>query len=106
METAALLTQIREIIRDEFRSIYEPESEYRDAHDSAKYMGMGLRTFDDVSPQIPCYRVMGTGKRLYRLADLDAFMEKWRQVPKSTEQLNALVDGVVGQIMKGRRDRS
>ncbi len=100
-ESADIITQIRTAVREEIRSVHEPG--YLDARESATYIGFSLRKFDEIADQIPCHRVLGTGKRLYKRDDLDAFMAKWRQVPQKQKELDALVGGVVDQITKGRR---
>ena len=51
---------------------------YLDKAESAKYLGVGLRTFEGWMEQIPRYRP--GGKPLFKKSELDAFMKRHQEI--------------------------
>jgi len=73
---------ISETVREVIAEWLGTRAEYRDAAGSADYLGISLRTFEgEPAKEIPCHRLTPGGKRLYKRADLEAYMEQHRQAP-------------------------
>ena len=53
---------------------------------AAEYLGVSAASLRNWSDQgkVPVYRTPG-GQRRYRVADLDRFIESWRETPAATE---------------------
>jgi hypothetical protein len=89
---------LREALSEAMRNVHD-FSGYMAAPDSARYMGLSLRTFETFAREIACYRVTERGKRLYRREDLDAFMEKHKEISAGKERVDALIDAVVERVV-------
>jgi hypothetical protein len=78
---------------------------YEDERGAARYLGIGVRTFGKYRHSIPHFRLGGTGKRLYRRAELDDWLEARHRVHSMDEEkgIQALVDEVCGQVLGVRK---
>jgi len=85
------LVSVRDIL------IYLREDRYLDKAESAKYLGVGLRTFEGWMDQIPKYRP--GGKALFRKSELDAFMKRHLELPAEVD-LERLADEAVAAILR------
>jgi excisionase family DNA binding protein len=70
---------------------------YLDKTESAKYLGVGLRTFESWMDQLPRYRP--GGKPLFKKSELDAFMKRHQEQP-NTVDVEAIADEAVRKVLR------
>ena len=90
IDTSAFI-QIGEILS------YLQKDCYLDKAESAKYLGVGLRTFEGWMDQIPRYRP--GGKALFKRSELDAFMKRHEERPSDVD-LERIADDAVASILR------
>ena len=76
---------------------YIRDDRYLDKADSARYLGVGLRTFEGWMDQLPKYRP--GGKALFKKSELDEFMKRHLELPTDVD-LERLADEAVAAILK------
>src|SRR5262249_46764434 len=63
--------------------------------EAAAYMNISPRRFDDEpAKELPCYRLVEKGKRLYKQSDLDAWMDRKKCAPIERNNIDAIVDSI------------
>ena len=70
---------------------------YLDKSESAKYLGVGPRTFEGWMDQLPKYRP--GGKALFKKSELDEFMKRHLEQPANID-LERIADEAVAAILK------
>ena len=70
---------------------------YLDKSQSAKYLGVSVRTFEGWMDQLPQYRP--GGKALFKKSELDEFMKRHLELPKDVD-LERLADEAVAAILR------
>jgi excisionase family DNA binding protein len=70
---------------------------YFDKAESAKYLGVGVRTFESWTDQIPRYRP--GGKVLFKKSELDEFMKRHQERPPDLD-LERIADDAVASILR------
>jgi excisionase family DNA binding protein len=76
---------------------YLREDRYLDKGEAAKYLGVGLRTFESWMDRLPKYRP--GGKALFRKSELDEFMQRHLEAPADVD-LEKLADDAVAAVMR------
>jgi excisionase family DNA binding protein len=76
---------------------YLREDCYLDKAASAKYLGVGLRTFEGWMDQLPKYRP--GGKPLFKRSELDEFMTRHLERPENVD-LEKLADDAVAAVLR------
>jgi excisionase family DNA binding protein len=69
---------------------------YLDKAESAKYLGIGIRTLESWLTRIPHYRP--GGKTLFRKSELDAFMKRHQELPNDVD-VAAIADEAVRKVL-------
>ena len=65
---------------------------YLDKGQAAKYLGVGVRTFEGWMDQLPKYRP--GGKVLFKRSELDQFMKRYRELPTDVDLERIATDAV------------
>jgi excisionase family DNA binding protein len=76
---------------------YLREDHYLDKVESAKYLGVGVRTFEGWMDQLPKYRP--GGKALFKKSELDQFMKRHQELPTDVD-LQRIADDAVASILR------
>jgi len=76
---------------------YIRDDRYLDKADSARYLGVGLRTFEGWMDQLPKYRP--GGKALFKKSELDEFMKRHLEAPADVD-LERIADEAVAAILR------
>jgi excisionase family DNA binding protein len=76
---------------------YLREDCYLDKAESARYLGVGVRTFESWMDQLPKYRP--GGKALFKKSELDAFMKRHEERPTDVD-LERIADDAVASILR------
>ena len=84
------LISVHELLR------YLDTDRYMDKPESAKYLGVSVRTFESWMDQLPKYRP--GGKALFRKSELDEFMRRHLELPTDVD-LERLADEAVKAVM-------
>ena len=75
---------------------YLREDCYLGKAESAKYLGLSVRTLEDRLDSIPHFR-LGTKKLLFKRSELDRWMEQFRETTTAND-IKALADTMLGKI--------
>ena len=70
---------------------------YLDKGQSAKYLGVSVRTFEGWMDQLPKYRP--GGKALFKRSELDQFMKRHQELPTDVD-LERIADEAVKAVMR------
>jgi len=76
---------------------YLETDRYLDKAEAAKYLGVGLRTFEGWMDQLPKYRP--GGKALFKKSELDQFMKRHLEAPADVD-LERIADDAVASILR------
>jgi excisionase family DNA binding protein len=76
---------------------YLETDRYMDKAESAKYLGVGLGTFEGWMDQLPKYRP--GGKALFKRSELDEFMKRHLEMPTDVD-LERIADDALASILR------
>ena len=69
--------------------------------ESAKYLGLSVRTLENHLDSIPHFR-LGTKKLLFKRSELDRWMEQFRETTTATD-IKSMADEMLGAIRSGKK---